>query len=76
MIHRRDPDQNRASTEILVEEYPLRRAALDRAECERRLASEVAEAASRGVSWEKIGQVLGVPAVEARERYGEMPRAS
>ncbi len=76
MIHTRDPHRTRAKTETLVEEYPLRRAALDRAECERRLASEVAEAASRGVSWEEIGQVLGVPAVEAREQYGEMPRAS
>ena len=76
MIHTRDPHQTRAKTETLVEEYPLRRAALDRAECERRLAHEVAEAASRGVSWDRIGQVLGVPAGEAQEQYGEMARAS
>lgn len=69
-------EQPETGTEVLVEEYPLRRAALDRAESERLLAEEVAAAISRGVTWDRVGQILDMPAGQARDRYGERRRAS
>lgn len=63
-------------SEAVVEDYPLRRVALERAELERRLADEVSEARARGVSWDRIGHLLDMPLESVRETYGGMRRAS
>jgi hypothetical protein len=53
-----------------VEEYLLRRAALARARSEREVVDAVSAARSSGISWNKIGEILGTSAQAAQQRYG------
>lgn len=53
-----------------VEEYLLRRAALARARGERQIIEAVAAARIAGISWAKIGDLLGTSAQAAQQRYG------
>ncbi len=55
-----------------VEEYLLRRAALSRARSEREIVDAVARARAEGISWNKIGKILGTSAQAAQQRYGEV----
>lgn len=71
--HDQTPEE---TVEIIVEEYLLRRAALERARSERQTVEAVMEAVSRGIPWDRIGQLLGIAPGSAKERYGEMRRAS
>lgn len=48
----------------------LERATLDRARSERQVVEAVAAARSKGVSWARIGAVLGTSAQAAPQRYG------
>jgi hypothetical protein len=77
--HRRPFDVGTSEEDagIVFEEYLLRRAALDRAENERRVAEAVSMALSSGLSWIRIGHLLGTSAEMAQQRYGgEVRRAS
>ena len=56
--------------EILVEEYMLRRAALARARCEGQTVEAVAAARARGITWSRIGEILGTSPQAAQQRYG------
>jgi hypothetical protein len=56
--------------EVPVEEYLLRRAALARARSEREVVDAVTVARSSGISWNKIGEILGTSAQAAQQRYG------
>jgi hypothetical protein len=56
--------------QVPVEEYLLRRAALARARSEREVVDAVTVARSSGVSWNKIGEILGTSAQAAQQRYG------
>lgn len=58
------------SDEVPVEEYLLRRAALARARSEREVVEAVSAARSAGISWNKIGELLGTSAQAAQQRYG------
>lgn len=62
-----EPDE---AHEIPVEEYLLRRAVLNRARGERQVVEAVVAARSAGISWGKIGEVLGTSAQAAQQRYG------
>lgn len=53
-----------------VEEYLLERATLDRARSERQVVEAVTAARGKGLSWERIGGVLGTSAQAAQQRYG------
>ena len=53
-----------------VEEYLLERAVLARARGERQTAEAVASARSRGISWKRIGEILGTSTQAAQQRYG------
>ena len=53
-----------------VEEYLLERAVLARARGERQIAEAVASARSRGISWKRIGEILGTSTQAAQQRYG------
>jgi len=55
-----------------VEEYLLGRAAVARAHSERQIVEAVVAARSKGVSWQRIGQLLGTSAQAAQQRYGVM----
>jgi len=57
------------SADIVLEDYLLRRAAHARTQSERQVADAVAAARSAGVSWARIGQLLGTTAEAARERH-------
>jgi hypothetical protein len=56
--------------QVPVEEYLLRRAALARARSEREVVDAVTVARSSGISWNKIGEILGTSAQAAQQRYG------
>lgn len=56
--------------QVPVEEYLLRRAALARARSEREVVDAITAARSAGVSWSKIGEILGTSAQAAQQRYG------
>ena len=67
-----EPD---AADERPVEEYMLERAALARARSERQVADAVIAARAAGVSWQKIGSLLGRSAQAAQQRYGSLVEA-
>lgn len=56
--------------EVPVEEYLLRRAAVARARSEREVVDAVTAARTAGISWNKIGEILGTSAQAAQQRYG------
>lgn len=56
--------------EVPVEEYLLQRAALARARSEREIVDAIAAARMAGISWNKIGEILGTSAQAAQQRYG------
>lgn len=62
-----DPDR---VTEVPVEEYLLQRAVVARARTEQQLLDAVVAARAAGVSWQKIGALLGTSAQAAQQRYG------
>jgi len=64
-----DPEE---MSEMPVEEYLLRRAALARANSERQVVEAVTSARSAGVSWSRIGELLGTSAQAAQQRYGSL----
>lgn len=53
-----------------VAEYLLQRAALARARSERQILDAVASARAAGISWSKIGELIGTSAQAAQQRYG------
>lgn len=52
-----------------VEEYLLERATIARARGERQVVDAVTAARSKGMSWQKIGDILGTSAQAAQQRY-------
>lgn len=68
-------DPNNAQ-ERPVEEYLLERAALDRARSERQVLDSVTAARSKGMSWQRIGTILGTSAQAAQQRYGAAVEAA
>mgnify|MGYP001041358050 CR=1 FL=1 len=59
-----------------VEEYMLQRAALARARSERQVVDAITTARAKGVSWQRIGELLGTSAQAAQQRYGNVITAS
>ncbi len=59
------PDDERS-----VEELLLQRAALARARSERQIVDAVVTARAAGISWSRIGGLLGTSAQAAQQRYG------
>lgn len=59
-----------------VEEYVLERATLDRARSERHLVDAVVAARTKGMSWQRIGAILGTSAQAAQQRYGALVESS
>ena len=62
----------KADDERPVEEYLLERAALARARSEQRVVEAVVAARAKGLSWQRIGQILGTSAQAAQQRYGSV----
>ena len=62
-----DPDH---ADEIPVEEYLLHRAVVARARSEQQVIDTVINARTAGLSWQKIGTLLGTSAQAAQQRYG------
>ncbi len=60
-----NPDDERP-----VEEYLLERATIARARGERQVVDAVVVARSKGVPWQRIGDILGTSAQAAQQRYG------
>ncbi len=63
------------SDERPVEEYLLERAALTRARSERQIVDAVTAARANGVSWQRIGELLGTSGQAAQQRYGAVVEA-
>ena len=55
-----------------VEEYLLQRAAVARARSERDIVDAITAARSKGVPWQRIGELLGTSAQAAQQRYGNV----
>ncbi len=55
-----------------VEDYLLQRAALARARSERQVVEAVVAARAAGISWARIGELLGTSAQAAQQRYGSL----
>ena len=68
-----DPNQAR---DIPVEEYLLQRAVVARARSEQQLLDTVVAARAAGLSWQKIGALLGTSAQAAQQRYAIAVEAS
>jgi hypothetical protein len=62
----------REGDEQPVEEYLLQRAALTRARSERQIVEAVVAARTAGISWARIGELLGTSAQAAQQRYGAL----
>lgn len=62
--------------ERLVEEYLLERAVLARARSERQIVDAIAVARRKGLSWQRIGALLGTSPQAAQQRYGAVVEAS
>ena len=60
-----DPKDERSA-----EEYLLERAAIARARSEREIVDAITRARGKGVSWQRIGTILGTSAQAAQQRYG------
>ena len=60
------------SDERPVEEYLLERAALARARSERQIVDAITTARTKGVTWTRIGELLGTSAQAAQQRYGNV----
>jgi hypothetical protein len=58
--------------ETPVAEHLLRRAALARARTERQIVEAVDAARSGGLSWARIGKLLGTSAQAAQQRYAHL----
>jgi len=67
-----EDDEPEPGAERSVEEYMLRRAVLARARSERQVVDAIAAARAAGLSWARIGEILGTSAQAAQQRYGEM----
>lgn len=55
-----------------VEEYLIQRAAIARARSERQIVEAVTAARSKGLSWQRVGELLGTSAQAAQQRYGHL----
>ena len=53
-----------------LEEYLLERATIARARGEQQVLEAVTTARSKGMSWQRIGDILGTSAQAAQQRYG------
>jgi hypothetical protein len=60
----------KAGDERVLEEYLLERATIARARSERQIVEAVTGARSKGLSWQRIGDILGTSAQAAQQRYG------
>ncbi len=67
-----DPDH---ADDVPVEEYLLQRAVVARARSEQQQIGTVVNARSAGLSWQKIGALLGTSAQAAQQRYGTVVEA-
>ena len=59
-----------------VEEYLLERATIARARSERQVVDAVIAARGKGLSWQRIGEILGTSAQAAQQRYGAVVEVS
>jgi hypothetical protein len=64
-----DPDE---ASEIPLEEYKLQRAVIARARSERHLIEAVAQARAVGLSWQRVGEMMGTSAQAAQQRYAPL----
>lgn len=64
-----------AADERPVEEFLLEKAVLARARGEREVSDAVLSARAKGVTWQRIGEILGTSAQAAHQRYGRIVEA-
>ncbi|MEY2627985.1 MAG: hypothetical protein RJB08_1744 [Actinomycetota bacterium] len=64
-----DPD---TASEIPVEEFLLQRAVVARARSEQQLIESVSRARNAGMTWHRVGELMGTSAQAAQQRYGPL----
>ena len=72
LAHRFEQYEPTEADERPIEEVILQRAVLARAQGERRVVDAVVAARHAGVSWARIGDLLGTSAQAAQQRYGSL----
>ncbi len=65
-----------AGDERPVEEFLLERATIERARSERQIIGAVTAARRKGLSWQRIGEILGTSAQAAQQRYGPVAESA
>jgi len=60
------------ASEIPVEEYLLQRAVVARARSEQQLIESVSMARNAGLTWQRVGELIGTSAQAAQQRYGPL----
>lgn len=68
-----DEDQ---AVDVPVEEYLLQRAVVARARCEQQLIDAIARARAAGLTWQRVGSLIGTSAQAAQQRYAIVLEAS
>lgn len=64
------------ATEIPVKEYLLERAARAQAQCVLAVIEAVRDAVASGTTWSRVGEILGMDAIEAHAAYGARSEAA
>jgi hypothetical protein len=59
-----------------VEEYLIERATIARTRGERQVVEAVAAARIKGMSWQRIGEILGTSAQAAQQRYAAVAESA
>ncbi len=59
-----------------IEEYLLERATIARTRGERQVVEAVAAARTKGMSWQRIGEILGTSAQAAQQRYAAVAESA
>jgi hypothetical protein len=69
LAHQFEQLNDEEAVEVPVEEYLLHRAVIARARSEQALLKAVAGARASGMSWQRIGAVLGTSTQAAQQKY-------
>jgi len=69
-------DEPKPGDQRPVEEYLLERATIARAKGECQVVNAVTAARSKGMSWQRIGDILGTSAPAAQPRYGTVAESA
>jgi hypothetical protein len=72
LAHRFETHEFASGDERPIEEYLVQRAVIARARSEQALLDAVTTARANGMTWQRLGELLGTSAQAAHQRYGAL----